>query len=380
MIMQVLKSRNDLYCKSFLDKCDNDVHINDFNLSLNDVKDAISQCKNNKSPGLDGITNELIKNGGQALEISLYKMFLRLRELENVPNEWNKGIIIPIHKKGKKCDLNNYRGITLNSCVSKIYNRLITKSISTFLEENNILSEIQGGFREDHRCEDHIFTLKSIVTCRQAEKKQTFLAFLDFKKAFDSVWREGLFNAIWETGIKGRLWRILSNCMYNNVQCQVKFGNTLTTDFFDVEEGVKQGCVLSPVLFCVLINNLAKMIKKANLGVNICDVQIGTLFWADDVVLIADNKSELQKMLDIATDFALKWKLAFNHTKSNVVIAGRQDNLSNNKWVLGKNTIKEIHNYKYLGVQISSNMSDHKHIDEVIKKGNRIIAYIRSNN
>lgn len=160
-------------------------------------------------------------------------MFIRLRELESVPYEWNKGIIIPIHKKGKKCDLNNYRGITLDSCVSKIYNRLITKSISTFLEENNILSEIQGGFRADHRCEDHIFTLKSIVTCRHAENKQTFLAFLDFKKAFDSVWREGLFNAIWEAGIKGRIWRILSN-MYNNVQCQVKFGNTLTTDFFDV--------------------------------------------------------------------------------------------------------------------------------------------------
>lgn len=120
------------------------------------------------------------------------------------------------------------------------------------------------------------------------------------------------------------------------------------------------------------------MIKKANLGVNVCDVQIGTLFWADDVVLIADNKSELQNMLDIAAEFALKWKLAFNHAKSNVVITGRRGNLSNNRWELGDNNIKECQDYKYLGVQISSNMSDHKHIDEVVKKGNRIIANIRS--
>ena len=216
--------------------------------------------------------------------------------------------------------------------MSKIYNRLITKLISSFLEANNLLSEIQGGFRSDHRCEDHIVTLKSIITCRRSENKQTYLAFLDFKKAFDSVWREGLLNAIWDIGIKGRIWRVLSN-MYNNVQSQVKFEITITTDFFDIEEGVKQGCVLSPILFCIFINNLAKMIRDASLGVRICDIQIGSLFWADDVVLIAEDKNELQKMLDIATTFSKRWRLAFNHDKSNVVIVGRGS--SNTKWRLG---------------------------------------------
>ena len=369
------KTKDELYNASYQN--DNlDVQVNDFEFSLDEVKDAITQCKNNKSPGLDGITNELLKNGGNSVHLSLYAMFVKLREFECVPDDWNKGIIIPIHKKGTKCDLNNYRGITLNSCVSKIYNRLITKSISSFLEANNLLSEIQGGFRSDYRCEDHIFTLKSIITCRRSENKQTYLAFLDFKKAFDSVWREGLLNAIWDIGIKGRIWRVLSN-MYNNVQSQVKFGNTITTDFFDIEEGVKQGCVLSPILFCIFINNLAKMIREASLGVRICDIQIGSLFWADDVVLIAEDKNELQKMLDIATTFSKRWRLAFNHDKSNVVIVGRRGS-SNTKWRLGNHFISEVNEYKYLGVQISASISDHKHINEVVKKGNKIIAYIRS--
>ena len=369
----VINSTDKLYNASYFDS--DGIHINDFQFSLDDVKSAVAQCKNNKSPGLDGITNELLKHGDDIIYTTLYNMFVKLREFECIPNEWNKGIIIPIHKKGDKRDLNNYRGITLNSCVSKIYNRLITKSISSFLEDNNLLNEIQGGFRTDHRCEDHIFTLKSIITCRRSENKQTHLAFLDFKKAFDSVWREGLLNAVWDIGIKGRIWRVLSN-MYDNVQSQVKF-HDVTTDFFDIDEGLKQGCVLSPILFCIFINELAKMIREANVGVRICDVQIGCLFWADDVVLIAEDRAELQKMLDIAATFAKRWKLAFNHDKSNVVIVD-QRGYSNTRWLLGDTVISETNQYKYLGVNISANISDHKHIDDVINKGKKVIAYIRS--
>ena len=101
------------------------------------------------------------------------------------------------------------------------------------------------------------------------------------------------------------------------------------------------------------------------------------LFWADDVVWITEDKNELQKMLDIATTFSKRWRLAFNHDKSNVVIVGRRGS-SNTKWRLGNHFISEVNEYKYLGVQISASISDHKHINEVVKKGNKIIAHIRS--
>ena len=114
-------------------------------------------------------------------------------------------------------------------------------SITNFLEDANTLSEVQGGFRPSHRCEDHIFNLKSIATCRLAEGKKTFMAFLDFRKAFDTVWREGLLLAAWNSGLRGRVWRLI-DALYDNVQAQVKFGN-VETDFFNVSEGVKQGCV-----------------------------------------------------------------------------------------------------------------------------------------
>jgi len=255
------------------------VLLNDIVITYDDVKDAISSAKNNKSPGLDMITNELLKNGGIGLINSLVKLFNHLILLGSTPRDWNKGIIVPIFKKGNKNDLNNYRGITLTSCVSKIFNRIIANYISNFVEENNILSEIQGGFRKDHRCEDHVFSLKSIAAMRHAENKETYMAFLDFRKAFDTVWRDGLLSVAWNLGIRGKFWSIL-NSLYQNVQCNVKFGD-IVTDFFDVEEGVKQGCVLSPILFCLYINELSKMLDEHNVGIHILGVNIKCLFWAE---------------------------------------------------------------------------------------------------
>ena len=352
--------------KDYLDRID---------LTIDKVSSAISNSKNNKSPGIDGINNELLKNGGDCLTNSLFKLFNKILETNVTPKEWNTGVIIPIHKKGDHKDLNNYRGITLTPCISKIFNRIIANEISEFLEKGNILTEVQGGFRKDHRCEDHIFTLKSIAASRLTEGKPTYMAFLDFSKAFDTVWRDGLMYSVWNIGIRGMVWQLIDN-LYKNVQAMVKFGN-VSTDFFKIDEGVKQGCVLSPVLFCIYIHQFTKLLNDHKLGVNVCNVRVGSLFWADDIVLIADNEHDLQKMLNLAADFANNWKLSFNHTKSNVLIIGKRIN-KDYLWHLGNNCIKEVDTYKYLGVTFNRNLTDHNHIEEVIKKGYRMIGYIKS--
>ena len=139
------------------DEINEDTCLYDVEISMNIVLEALNLAKNNKSPGLDGITNELLKNGGNCLHQSLLAMFQKFIKLEKTPHEWNKSIIVPIFKKGDRKDLNNYRGISLTSCVAKIFNRIIAMSISKFLEKSNTLTEVQGGFRPAHRCEDHIF-------------------------------------------------------------------------------------------------------------------------------------------------------------------------------------------------------------------------------
>ncbi|XP_071944592.1 uncharacterized protein [Antedon mediterranea] len=113
------------------------------------------------------------------------------------------------------------------------------------------------------------------------------------------------------------------------------------------------------------------------LGVQIYGTQIGALFFADDVVLIGDNESELVKLLKVASDYSQAWKLEFNFDKSNVLVTGQRVN-PHRTWSLGNHYITEIERYKYLGVIISRSYTDSDNINEVIKKGNRIIAYITS--
>ena len=113
------------------------------------------------------------------------------------------------------------------------------------------------------------------------------------------------------------------------------------------------------------------------MGVRINDNWLGGLFWADDIVLLANNEHEMNKMLNIATIFAKEWKLNFNFDKSNILIIGKRIN-KDKQWKMGDSYIVEAESYKYLGVIISRNLNDHKQFESVLKKGNRLIAYIKS--
>ena len=131
--------------------------------------------------------------------------------------------------------------ITLTSNVP-VY-MIIEQSVRSYMEDNDILGESQGTFRWDRRTEDNIFTLQGICALRKSKKDKTFLAFLDLYKAFDRVWREGLFYLLWKNGIQGKCWKLLRS-LYSSVINKVLFGD-FESDWFDQEFGLKQGCALS---------------------------------------------------------------------------------------------------------------------------------------
>ena len=124
------------------------------------------------------------------------------------------------------------------------------------------------------------------------------MALLDLSKAFDRVWREGLFALLWESGIQGKSWRLIKE-IYRNVENKVVFGD-FESDWFEQEYGVKQGCVLHPTLFSVLMNDLVNMLRQSNIGIDITSQLINCLLFADDVVLMANSQDELQKLLQIS--------------------------------------------------------------------------------
>ena len=154
-----------------------------------EVQLAIAQLQENKAPGPDNICPSIIKDD-RVLRY-LHKLFQRCFETGTVPPAWLSSIIQPIYKgKGNKHDPNNYRKITLQSCVAKVFAKIINNRLCNHLESNNLLCEEQNGFRKGRSCQDHISSLYFLIENRKLSKHDTYACFVDFKKAFDSVPRD----------------------------------------------------------------------------------------------------------------------------------------------------------------------------------------------
>ena len=147
------------------------------------------------------------------------------------------------------------------------------------------------------------------VLYKKKKKKNTYLAFLDLWKAFERVWREGLFYLLWQNGIQGKCWRLLWS-LYKKVNNRVLFGN-YESDWFSQDYGVKQRCVFHPTLFSIPMNDLVSMLDKAGVGVQVSNQLINSLLFADDITWIANSEQELNTLLDIKSKFADKWNLKF---------------------------------------------------------------------
>ena len=152
------------------------------------------------------------------------------------------------------------------------------------------------------------------------EKKGTALCFLDVRKAYDRVWRAGLFLKLSQLGIGGRFLAML-RVMFRRVSRTILVNDSFTEEF-DVHTGVPQGSVLSPLLYAVYVNGLHDALRKHGLGVRIYGRLIPLLLYADDIVLLASNAAELQRMLRVVSDYAYKWRFEVNHGKSGVVASG----------------------------------------------------------
>ena len=190
-------------------------------------------------------------------------------------------------------------------CVAKLYSSILNRRLQNFLETNKILAEEQNGFRASRSCIDHILVLCSVLRNRKALGLSTFLSFIDFQKAFDSVDRNLLFFKLSQIGISGRFYNAIS-AMYSNPRSKVLL-NEYETDFFDCPIGVKQGDNISATLFSIFINDLAEEIKATGIGLdlteNVANVDfkesyknlfLNILLYADDIILLTSNENDLQ--------------------------------------------------------------------------------------
>jgi hypothetical protein len=318
-------------------------------IMIEEVTRAIERLKTGKAPGIDNITAEEIKAAteGNGMQV-IFKLCKRIWDEEVFPKEWKRAIIVPVYKKKDKLDCNNYRGISLLCHSSKIMTTIIMERIKKRTEE--ILSEEQAGFRTSRSTIDQIFTLRQLAEKYSDFSKDLFVCYVDFKKAFDSVWREGLWKVMRRLGYPEKIVRILES-LYRGTFSAVRVGADVS-EWFETIVGVLQGCMLSPILFNIFLEVImAQSLDKINTGAVMNGRIINNLRFADDIAVLAEKEVDLQGMVNRIATESTRMGMKINTGKTEVQHIGLPK--CNAAITIDKDDLKQVEEFVYLGGNMS---------------------------
>ena len=270
----------------------------DIPISADEIRLAVKKLKSNKAYGNDALINEYFTETIDILLPFICDIFNKILDSGIFPDQWRDGIIIPIHKKGDKNDVNNYRGVTLLSCFSKLFTSVLNNRITSFCEKHKGISDAQFGFKKGCSTVDAIFSLNTLIEHYINHNKRLYVGFIDLKKCFDSIYRNALWLKLYRSGIQGKVLRIIKN-MYDVVKSCVKHCNSYS-DFFQYSIGLRQGEIMSPILVSLFLDDLELYLQNdVNSGLSIDNIIITLLLFADDMAIFGETPAEVQRNLDL---------------------------------------------------------------------------------
>lgn len=326
-----------------------DQHSNIGKISNLEIEEAIRVLKRGKAAGHDGITSEMLKLLGTKGIEKLNLLFNMIYAERRIPTKWEVGILLPLFKKGDSGVCSNYRGITILSTVLKVYERILEKRLKNKIDCH--LEESQSAFRKGRGVQDHIFTVRQLI--EKDNRNNLYVAFLDLEKAFDSIPRQQIWTSLKKRGINLSLIDAIKS-IYKRTRNYVRTGNQQSEEFI-TKEGLRQGGVLSPTLFNVLMDDVIKEVKekvrKHSVGYrNMEHIQISECAFADDLVVYAKNEKDLQTNLDIWKTALQKRNLKINAEKTKVMLIGKEN--KELEIQLNGNRMEQVETFKYLGVKV----------------------------
>ncbi|XP_075316757.1 uncharacterized protein LOC142376932 [Odontesthes bonariensis] len=305
-----------------------------------EIKKAIMSLKNGKSAGPDEVPAEALK----ADTALLHSLFSRIWEEEQVPLEWREGILVKLPKKGDLGNCNNYRGIMLLSTAGKVFNRIVLERMRDVVDVK--LRDEQAGFQKNSSCADQIATLRIIIEQSLELNSPLYINFIDYEKAFDSIDRDTLWKLLRHYGIPEKFVSLIQNT-YKDMKCRVAHAGQLT-ESFKVKTGVRQGCLLSPFLFILVIDWIMRNTTRG--GRNGIQwtlwTQMEDLDFADDLALLSHNHKQMQDKTAHLDRTSISTGLKISKKKTELM----KINITNSTPVtIGGEEVKETESFVYLG-------------------------------
>ena len=325
----------------------------DYEITVEELKMASNILRNGKSPGLDNILNEMIRPFVTIYPDIILKLFNKVLNNNSICHQWLISIITAIHKKGETNDPNNYRGVSVMSCIGKLFFTILNNRLTKFAKDKHLLTESQLGFIQGNRTSDaHIILHNLIQKYCHKKKGKMYGCFVDFSKAFDNISRDILLSKLQSEGIKGKFFDIIKT-IYSKDMTSVKIG-TSYSEPFKPNKGVRQGCVLSPLLFNIFLADLQDELDSCGDNVKVNDEkEISCLLWADDILILSESENGLQRKLDQLGVYCANNRLTVNTDKTECMIFNKTGRLMEHKFYLDYNLIKNVRKYKYLGFLVT---------------------------
>ncbi|KAL9987722.1 hypothetical protein ACROYT_G002072 [Oculina patagonica] len=292
-----------------LDICEEPIEMDTSPFTIEEMRRDISRLKNDKAPGVDNISAEMVK---ASPAVAMYQL---LNICNQTPSYWKRSLLAKVPKKADPSVCDNYRGISLLSVPYKVFCRMPLARLQEGVEKR--LRQEQAAYRRGRGTTEQIFILSN--TLEQSAEWQTplYIGFIDFKKAFDSARRHRLLNILKHYGIPDNFVNIICELYDGSTCCVVERGQT--SDWFPVEAGVKQGCVMS-VFFNIIIDWIMKNTNNARRGPRWkFTAVLDDLDYADDIALVSSRQKDLQEKCSRLHQVSRYTALCINTTKTKVL-------------------------------------------------------------
>ena len=300
--------------------------------------------KLHKAPGIDNITAEVLKAGGKPMCEMLVKIFNSAWKDKSIPKDWSKMIVTPVYKKGDKLDPANYRAISLLSIPGKVFCKILLDRIK--LRAEDLMSESQFGFRPGRGTVDAIFIVRQLIENANEHKVPLHFNFIDFKAAFDTIWRKALWKMMLAIGVDPTVVYLIEE-MYKTTECAVTINGQLT-EWFEVNVGVRQGCLLSPTLFNIFLEFVMKELRShTNSSLALDNNLTNDIRYADDTTLISCIFEKLKLSSEALETACKKWGMKINSSKCKILSSENDIDIT-----IDGNPIEHVNNFVFLGSNI----------------------------
>ena len=316
-----------------------------------EIATAMKAMANVKAVGPDGFLAELLKLGLQqhrTVLLELHRLTILIWREGKVPQQRKDAIITVLHKKGDKTECGNYRGISLVSHAGKVLLKVVARKLSAYCEGKGLLPEEQCGFRPDRSTTDMMFVVRRLQEVGRKAGVSPHMCFIDLLKAYDTVDRTLLWQVLTRIGVPPQMIAVPPQMIavvrqfHDGMRACVRPDDGVCSDWFEVEQGLRQGCVLSPLLFNIffaaVLNvvlqrfseqpaNLAELVylkePSTSMGPQPATDYVRRAVWgmlyADDACIVLRSPQGLAKMMEVIAEVCRAFALTVSAKKTDTM-------------------------------------------------------------